>query len=61
MVSGVYLVRSFQNIFLGPLSDEWKNVKETPLAMWLPAAVVALLAVVLGMAPGLLLSLMGYP
>jgi len=61
MVSGVYLVRSFQAIFLGPLGEKWKDVKDTPLALWLPAALVALLAVVLGLAPGLLLRLMGYP
>ena len=61
MVSGVYLITSFQRIFLGSLKDGLKNVEKPPITSWLPTLVVAILSLVLGIAPGLLLRLMGFP
>ena len=59
MVSAVYLIRSFQWIFLGRDRDEQKIVSRVPWAMWLPPALVALLAVLIGLQPWLLLNLIG--
>jgi len=52
-----FFVRSFHRIFLGKPSEVSKTVSETPLVMWFSAAVSAGVAILVGIQPQLLLSL----
>ena len=61
MISFIFLIRSFQRIFLGQLTENLVNIDKVPLAMWLPPAVLAGAAVLIGLLPNLLLSLIGSP
>jgi formate hydrogenlyase subunit 3/multisubunit Na+/H+ antiporter MnhD subunit len=55
----IVLIRSFNRIFLGTSSVDLAS-DEVDSSMWLPGAVIAVLAVLLGILPGLLLGLI-YP
>lgn len=61
MISFIFLIRSFQQIFLGQSPKNLEKVDEVPLSMWLPPAVLASIAVLIGLLPSLLLSLIGSP
>jgi formate hydrogenlyase subunit 3/multisubunit Na+/H+ antiporter MnhD subunit len=57
MISFLFLVRSFHRIFLGQLAKNMVNINEVPVSMWLPTAVLAGAAVLVGLLPNLLLGL----
>ena len=61
MISFIFLLRSFHRIFLGQSTEDLVNVDEVPFAMWLPPAVLAGAAVLVGLLPNLLLSLISSP
>lgn len=61
MISAVYLIRSFHRIFLGRLSERLRNIGKIPWTMWLPTAILAGTAVLIGLQPSLLLSLIWQP
>jgi NADH-quinone oxidoreductase subunit M len=61
MISFIFLIRSFHRIFLGQLIEDQMNTEEVPLAMWLPPAFLAGVAVLVGLLPNILLSLIGSP
>ncbi|KPV62290.1 MAG: F(420)H(2) dehydrogenase subunit L [Candidatus Bathyarchaeota archaeon BA1] len=53
----VFLIRAFHRIFLGRPTENLKNISEVPLAMWLPTLILAGAAILLGLRPDFLLSL----
>lgn len=59
MISFVFLVRSFQRIFMGKTAENLQEVNEVHLAMWLPTLILAVIALVLGLQPNILLGLIG--
>ncbi len=59
MISFVFLIRSFHRIFMGPTPENLKEVNEVHFAMWLPTIILAIVAVLLGFQPNILLSLIG--
>ena len=61
MVFVTYLVRSFHWIFLGRINEKLVDVNDVPWAMWLPTAMLAGAAILVGLQPNLLLSLIGAP
>lgn len=48
ILSAAYMLRFLWKVFLGPLPEAFESKKEPSPSMWLPAGVLALLAVVLG-------------
>jgi NADH-quinone oxidoreductase subunit M len=64
ILSAAYMLRFLWKVFLGPLPDNFQDVKETHFMLWLPAGVLAVLAVVFGILAELairLLSNVGVP
>jgi len=59
MISFIFLLRSFHRIFMGQSTENLKNVNEVHLTMWLPTIVLAATAILLGLQPNILLSLIG--
>lgn len=59
MISFIFLVRSFHRIFMGKPVENLENVNEVHLTMWLPAGISAVTAIILGLQPNILLSLIG--
>jgi formate hydrogenlyase subunit 3/multisubunit Na+/H+ antiporter MnhD subunit len=59
MISFIFLIRSFHRIFMGQSAQNLEKVNEVHLTMWLPTAVLAAVAVLLGLQPNILLSLIG--
>jgi formate hydrogenlyase subunit 3/multisubunit Na+/H+ antiporter MnhD subunit len=59
MISFIFLIRSFHQIFMGQSTQNLEKVNEVHLTMWLPTAVLAATAVLLGLQPNILLSLIG--
>lgn len=59
MISFIFLIRSFHRIFMGQSTQNLEKVNEVHLTMWLPTAVLAATAVLLGLQPNILLSLIG--
>ncbi|MDH5754783.1 MAG: proton-conducting transporter membrane subunit, partial [Candidatus Bathyarchaeota archaeon] len=61
MISFIFLVRSFHRIFMGQSTGNLKNVNGVHLTMWLPTIVLAATAILIGLQPNILLSLIGTP
>lgn len=61
MIPLIILIRAFHNIFLGQPSKVSENVREAPLAMWLPSLAFASAAILLGLQPSLLTGLIRPP
>jgi len=61
MIPFIFLIRAFHRIFLGQSSENLKDVDEVPFTMWLPTLVLASAAIILGLQPHLLLSLIRPP
>jgi formate hydrogenlyase subunit 3/multisubunit Na+/H+ antiporter MnhD subunit len=59
MISFIFLIRSFHRIFMGQSTKNLEKVNEVHLTMWYPTAVLAATAVLLGLQPNILLSLIG--
>ncbi|MGF3536515.1 MAG: complex I subunit 5 family protein [Candidatus Bathyarchaeia archaeon] len=59
MISFIFLIRSFHRIFMGQSTQNLEKVNEVHLTMWLPTAVLAATAVLVGLQPNILLSLIG--
>jgi multicomponent Na+:H+ antiporter subunit D len=59
MISFIFLIRSFHRIFMGQSTQNLEKMNEVHLTMWLPTAVLAATAVLLGLQPNILLSLIG--
>ncbi len=59
MIAFVFLVRAFQLIFLGEESDRLKPATEVHVTMWLPTMILAIVAIVVGLQPQLLIGLVG--
>lgn len=59
MISFIFLVRSFHRIFMGKPNEKSEKVNEVHLTMWLPAGISAVTAIMLGLQPNILLSLIG--
>jgi len=57
MISFIFLIRSFHRIFMGQSAESLEKVNEVHLAMWLPTAVVAAAAILLGLQPNILLGI----
>jgi formate hydrogenlyase subunit 3/multisubunit Na+/H+ antiporter MnhD subunit len=53
-------MRAFYRIFLGKLKDEFKDVRDPPLNMMLPIAIIACLCVIIGVYPDLLSGALQY-
>ncbi|MEM2851426.1 MAG: proton-conducting transporter membrane subunit [Candidatus Bathyarchaeia archaeon] len=60
-ISFIFLVRSFHRIFLGQLAETSKNIDEVHWTMWFPTAFLAGVAILVGLQPYLLLSLIRPP
>jgi multicomponent Na+:H+ antiporter subunit D len=59
MVTFIFLLRSFHQIFMGQATETTKEACEVRWAMWLPTIISAVSAVILGLQPQILLSLIG--
>lgn len=59
MISFIFLIRSFHRIFMGQTAENLEGVNEVHVTMWLPTAVLAAIAILLGFQPNILLSLIG--
>jgi multicomponent Na+:H+ antiporter subunit D len=59
MISFIFLIRSFHRIFMGQSTQNLEKVNEVHLTMWLPTAVLAATAVLVGLQPNIFLSLIG--
>ena len=59
MISFIFLIRSFHQIFMGQTAENMQKVNEVHLTMWLPTAVLAAISILLGLQPNILLSLIG--
>lgn len=59
MISFIFLIRSFHRIFMGQSAEKFEKMNEVHLTMWLPTAVLAAIAILVGLQPNILLSLIG--
>ena len=48
ILSAAYMLRFLWKVFLGPLPENFKDVKETHALFWIPAGILAVLAVFFG-------------
>jgi NADH-quinone oxidoreductase subunit M len=48
ILSAAYMLRFLWKVFLGPLPDNFKDIKETHFLYWIPAGILAVLAVFFG-------------
>jgi len=61
MISFIFLIRSFHRIFMGETTEKLETAKEVHITMWLPTVVLAAVAILFGLQPNILLSLIGVP
>ncbi len=59
LISFIFLLRSFHRIFMGQSTGNLKKVNDIHLTMWLPTIVLAATAILIGLQPNILLSLIG--
>ncbi|MGQ9551764.1 MAG: complex I subunit 5 family protein [Candidatus Bathycorpusculaceae bacterium] len=59
MISFIFLVRSFHRIFMGQSGEDLEKLSEVHLTMWVPTAILAATAILLGLQPNIILSLIG--
>ncbi len=59
MISFIFLLRSFHRIFMGQPTENLKKVNKVHLTMWLPTIILAATAILVGLQPNILLSLIG--
>jgi len=59
MISFIFLLRSFHRIFMGQPTGDLEEPEKVHLTMWLPTIVSAATAILVGLQPSILLSLIG--
>jgi NADH-quinone oxidoreductase subunit M len=59
VITAAFLLWTIQRVLLGPLDPRWARLPDVVLRERVPLAVLAVLALVLGLAPGLLIGTMG--
>ena len=59
ILSAAYMLRFLWKVFLGPMKDEHKETKETHYLFWVPAGILAILAVVFGIFADIAIRLFG--
>ncbi|MEM3549598.1 MAG: proton-conducting transporter membrane subunit [Candidatus Bathyarchaeia archaeon] len=58
MITFIFLIRSFNQIFMGQLNSKLEKVDEVHPSMWIPTIVLAATAIIVGLQPNILLGLM---
>jgi len=55
-ISASYMTLLMKKVFFGPLREEFKNIHEAPLTMLIPMFFLALIAVIIGIYPSIILD-----
>ncbi len=56
VVTAIYVLRVYQNVFFGPLNSEWENIKDANNIQMIPVVILSFVLITLGFIPSLLIE-----